>query len=56
MKKICINCGKEFESFDKAKKGGRRGYGKRPSNCITCSKKCSRVYQWGLKKKNGRSL
>lgn len=46
MKKMCVYCGKEFECYDKrrkGKRGGRTGY-KRKVNAITCSSKCSRRY------------
>lgn len=47
MIKICKNCGKEFECFDKPNKsrssGGRHKI-KRPFNALTCSMKCSKEY------------
>ena len=54
--KICVNCKKEFERYNKAKKSHSRGrVGKylRSSRSITCSKKCSREYN-NTRQKNGK--
>jgi len=48
MKKICVNCGKEFDCYDKP--GHRlscRGKSKRAFGLINCSHKCS--LEWGRK-------
>ncbi len=50
--KNCITCNKEYETYDKNLLGKRSGKAsgrglkkyKRGINTITCSKKCSRVY------------
>ncbi len=48
MIKHCITCGKEYETYDPNKsgniKGGKMKKYKRGRNTITCSKKCSWVY------------
>jgi hypothetical protein len=50
MIKICVNCGKEFECYDKIQRGLRKQKSKakykRPINSINCSHKCSREYEW----------
>ncbi len=46
MIKYCIICDKEFETYDKLRKGrrgGKKNY-KRGINTVTCSKKCSMTY------------
>lgn len=52
MKKICIveECKKEFETYDKPKKHGRRQIGKRPYGCKTCSPKCAKINSRKIKK------
>ena len=42
--KVCVICGREFESYDKPI-SRCRGIGKRPCNAVTCSKNCARKYQ-----------
>ena len=45
MRKICKNCGRSFEVYEKT---GKRQYGKkRGFNCVTCSKRCS--FEWAYK-------
>lgn len=48
MKKICKNCKKEFECYDKPKSKSRpQGHNyKRPFRAVTCSNKCSRDWQY----------
>lgn len=43
-KKNCIICGKEFECNSKNMSGHKTPVGRRRSNSITCSKKCSIIY------------
>jgi hypothetical protein len=49
MKKICVNCGKEFECYDKKHKGGFKKSGKgrikRTYKSVNCSTKCSKEWQ-----------
>ena len=46
--KNCVNCGEEFEAYDKPHLGHRRiRKFRRGSNCLTCSSKCSREYNRG---------
>ena len=40
--KKCVVCLREFECYDYHR--GARAGNKRRSNCITCSKKCARIY------------
>jgi hypothetical protein len=47
MWKICKNCGKEFECYDKPRKG-RKTESKRSFIAVNCSPKCSR--EWYRKK------
>jgi len=42
MIKKCIVCGREFETYDKKRRGRRSTTIKRPINAVTCSKECSR--------------
>lgn len=44
MKKKCIICEKEFNTFPSAGKGANTIKSKRKSNAMTCSKSCSKVY------------
>jgi len=45
MKKICKACKKEFECYDEGRKGdGIRYKLKRRHNAVTCSKKCSKIW------------
>lgn len=45
--RFCVVCSKRFFVFRKPRRQGKRQVGKRPGNCITCSKICSRL--WGDK-------
>jgi hypothetical protein len=49
MFKKCVYCGKEFECFNKPRKGGKRGKVKRRSNSKTCSPKCAKAYSYSRK-------
>lgn len=40
--KKCVVCLREFECYDYHR--GARSSNKRRSNCITCSKKCAKMY------------
>lgn len=42
--KVCIQCNKEFECYNKIGNHNRLTRVKRGLNCVTCSKKCSRIY------------
>jgi len=44
--KTCLVCGKDYQSRIKSIRG-RRNTKKviRPMNCVTCSKRCSKVYR-----------
>jgi len=42
MKKICKICGKEFECYDKKRKGIKIQK-KLPMNRVTCSKECAKI-------------
>lgn len=44
-KKKCAICGKEFLAYKSShhKQGGKRKLDVRRSDCITCSRKCSRL-------------
>ncbi len=44
MMKICKQCGREFECYDKNRSGRKYGSGRRQHNAQTCSRKCSRPY------------
>lgn len=52
MKKKCVYCGKEFETYDKRNHHSRRKL-KRAKNCLTCSKKCSFEYNGERDRKGG---
>lgn len=49
VKKICLNCGKEFEVYDEKVNYHHHSIHsniyKRPSNAVTCCSRCSREYQ-----------
>jgi len=47
MNKICVNCGKEYECYDKGENhGGLRSVKlKRALNSVNCSTKCSREHE-----------
>lgn len=53
MIKICAECNKEFECYDH-KISGRRANMKRPHKSITCSHKCSVIYNRRKQLKNGK--
>ena len=55
--KTCIVCGKEYEAYNKPRKGRRHKYGhtsqkyKRAANSVTCSGECSKEHAKRSKKK-----
>ena len=49
----CVFCKRKFWRYTK-NRGGRRITPLRPSNCITCSSRCSKEYTYRNSKKNGR--
>jgi hypothetical protein len=51
MNKICKNCHREYECYDKpgGHSGLRRAKHKRAFNSVTCSPKCSREYNYNNK-------
>jgi len=58
IKVRCVSCRKEFVKRTKKRKGGHRNVKIRGMNMITCSKKCSKIWnernRLGVEK-NGRS-
>lgn len=43
--KVCMVCGRSFQAYEKTWSGPTRFIGKRPHYALTCSKKCSKVFQ-----------
>lgn len=60
IRAICENCGKEFKKNSKKRRtiSGAKGYGFRPINSKTCSRKCSREYgkNKNLERQNAKNI
>lgn len=46
MNKLCIICGESFQVFHKKPNGIYKYV--RPRKCMTCSRKCSKIYSYRM--------